>query len=155
MCINVTPEKTTLDTICGVGSDPELDQLISSLAHINRQKPKPLVDTMMWWRRAKGEEVINAKKMLTDVSYLRLLCCSSADPLLDSVEQPSSKGSSKTAHRLLQCTISRSRSIRLYHREPEFCDITITGGDSPPSRTAVSSVNILALQSFNRGVQPV
>ena len=91
MCINVTPEKTTLDTICGVGSDPELDQLISSLAHINRQKPKPLVDTMMWWRRAKGEEVINAKKMLTDVRDLRLFCCSCADLLIDTVGQPGSK----------------------------------------------------------------
>lgn len=155
MCINVTPEKTTLDTICGVGSDPELDQLISSLAHINRQKPKPLVDTMMWWRRAKGEEVINAKKMLTDVSYFGSFCCSSADSLIDSGGQPSSKGSSKTTHRLLQCTISRSRSSKLYHREPELCDITITGGDSPPSRTAVSSINILALQGLNRSLQPV
>lgn len=155
MCINVTPEKTTLDTICGVGSDPELDQLISSLAHINRQKPKPLVDTMMWWRRAKGEEVINAKRMLTDVSDLRLLCCSSADSLIDPVGQPSSKGSSKTTYRLLKCTISRRRSSRLCHRKPELCDITIAGRDSPPSRTAVSSVNILALQSLNRSVQPV
>ena len=155
MCINVTPEKTTLDTICGVGSDPELDQLISSLAHINRQKPKPLVDTMMWWRRAKGEEVINAKKMLTDVSDLGLLCCSSADSLIDPVGQPSSKGSSKTTHRLLKFPISRGRSCRLCHGKPKLCDIAIVGGDSPPSRTAVSSVNILALQSLNRSVQPV
>ena len=155
MCINVTPEKTTLDTICGAGSDPELDQLISSLAHINRQKPKPLVDTMMWWRRAKGEEVINAKKMMTDVSDLGLLWCSSANSLIDPVGQPSSKGSSKTTHRLLKCTISRGRSSRLYHRKPELCDIAIARGDSPPSRTAVSSVNILALQSLNRSLQPV
>ena len=155
MCVNVIPEKTTLDTICGVGSDPELDQLISSLAHINRQKPKPLVDTMMWWRRAKGEEVINAKRKLTDVCYLGLLCCSSADPLIDSVGQPSPKGSSKTKHGLLQRTISRSSSSRLYHREPELRDITITGGNSPPSRTAFSSINIPALQGLNRSVQPV
>ena len=73
ICINTTAEKSTLETVCGAGSDPELDQLISSLAHINRQKPKPLIDTMMWWRRAKGEEVINAKKMLTNVCFLKCL----------------------------------------------------------------------------------
>lgn len=52
----------TLDRICGAGVDSELDQLVSALAHINRQKPKPLVDTMMLWRRAKGEEVVKAKE---------------------------------------------------------------------------------------------
>lgn len=76
ICISATPERTTLETVCGAGSDPELDQLISSLAHINRQKPKPLIDTMMWWRRAKGEELIKAKEMLTDVSLVKLDFCS-------------------------------------------------------------------------------
>lgn len=56
------PEMATLDRFCGAGVDAELDQLISALTHINRQKPKPLVDTMMWWRRAKGDEVLKAKE---------------------------------------------------------------------------------------------
>jgi hypothetical protein len=55
--------------------------LISSLAHINRQKPKPLIDTMMWWRRAKGEELIKAKEMLTDVSFAELVDFRGADLL--------------------------------------------------------------------------
>ena len=57
----------TLDQICGAGIDPELDQLISALAHINRQKPKPLVDTMMLWRKAKGEELVKAKEHVNNV----------------------------------------------------------------------------------------
>jgi len=60
--VAAAPEMGTLDRICGAGVDAELDQLISALAHINRQKPKPLVDTMMLWRRAKGEEVVKAKE---------------------------------------------------------------------------------------------
>lgn len=52
----------TLERHCGAGVDAELDQLISALAHINRQKPKPLVDTMMLWRKAKGEEVVKARE---------------------------------------------------------------------------------------------
>ena len=56
-----------LDKVCGAGVDPELDQLISALAHINRQKPKPLVDTMMLWRRAKGDELIKAKESVNNV----------------------------------------------------------------------------------------
>ena len=61
-CVNPAPDMVTLDRFCGAGVDVELDQLISALAHINRQKPKPLVDTMMLWRRAKGEEVVKAKE---------------------------------------------------------------------------------------------
>jgi len=60
--VNSAPEMATLDRFCGAGVDAELDQLISALTHINRQKPKPLVDTMMWWRRAKGDEVLKAKE---------------------------------------------------------------------------------------------
>lgn len=52
----------SLERNCGAGVDAELDQLISALAHINRQKPKPLVDTMMLWRKAKGEEVVKARE---------------------------------------------------------------------------------------------
>ena len=60
----------TLDRVCGAGVDPELDQLISALAHINRQKPKPLVDTMMLWRKAKGDELVKAKEYANNVSFL-------------------------------------------------------------------------------------
>ena len=68
-CISSPPEMETLDRICGAGIDPELDQLISALAHINRQKPKPLVDTMMLWRRAKGEDLVKAKESANIVGF--------------------------------------------------------------------------------------
>lgn len=45
-----------VEQICGVGADSDFDQLISSLAHITRRKPKPLVDTIILWRRGKGKE---------------------------------------------------------------------------------------------------
>lgn len=60
----------TLYTICGAGSDPDLDQLISSLVHTNRQKPRPLIDTMMLWRKAKGDDAMHAKKVRDNVSLV-------------------------------------------------------------------------------------
>lgn len=44
------------ESICGEGVDPELDQLISALGHIARQRPKPLIDTLMLWRKQKSRE---------------------------------------------------------------------------------------------------
>ena len=66
--MNAVPAIDTLEDVCGAGSDPDLDQLISSLAHTNRQKPKPLIDTMMLWRKAKGDEVIHARQVFSSVS---------------------------------------------------------------------------------------
>ena len=61
-----------LERICGAGVDPDFDQLISALAHINRQKPKPLVDTIMYWRKAKGDQAMKAKEQLNNVGDLTL-----------------------------------------------------------------------------------
>jgi hypothetical protein len=44
-----------VESICGPGVDLTFDQLISALGHIARQKPKPLIDTLMLWRKGKSE----------------------------------------------------------------------------------------------------
>jgi hypothetical protein len=44
-----------VEHICGPGVDPSFDQLISALGHIARQKPKLLIDTMIYWRKEKGD----------------------------------------------------------------------------------------------------
>jgi len=51
-----------IEDICGPGVDPDFDQLISALGHIARQKPKPLVDTIMFWRQNKGETANKAQQ---------------------------------------------------------------------------------------------
>ena len=70
-CVLGASGKTqSLEHICGAGVDPDFDQLISALAHINRQKPKPLVDTIMYWRKAKGDQAMKAKEKLNNVGGL-------------------------------------------------------------------------------------
>ncbi|KAF2834428.1 cell morphogenesis protein [Patellaria atrata CBS 101060] len=53
-----------VELMCGPGVDPSFDQLISALSHIARHKPKPLIDTLMFWRKAKGEAATNARNEL-------------------------------------------------------------------------------------------
>ncbi|KAI9801765.1 MAG: hypothetical protein M1825_003137 [Sarcosagium campestre] len=50
-----------LEDICGPGVDPNFDQLITALGHIARQKPKPLIDTLMFWRKAKSDAANNMR----------------------------------------------------------------------------------------------
>lgn len=57
-----------VEFICGPGIDPNFDQLIAALGHIARHKPKPLIDTIMLWRKAKSEEASKLRTQLQTVS---------------------------------------------------------------------------------------
>ncbi|PCG98417.1 Armadillo-like helical [Penicillium occitanis (nom. inval.)] len=59
--VKVGEVEAPVEEVCGEGADPVFDQLISALGHIARNKPKPLIDTIMLWRRAKGEAATSAK----------------------------------------------------------------------------------------------
>ncbi|KAJ6096375.1 hypothetical protein N7486_007121 [Penicillium sp. IBT 16267x] len=56
-----------VEEVCGPGADPNFDQLISALGHIARQKPKPLIDTIMLWRKGKGDAAITARQMTNEL----------------------------------------------------------------------------------------
>ncbi|KAF2459229.1 cell morphogenesis protein-like protein [Lineolata rhizophorae] len=59
-----------VELICGPGVDPAFDQLISALGHIARQKPKPLIDTLMFWRKSKSEAANQARIELNQAKSL-------------------------------------------------------------------------------------
>ncbi|KAL3241154.1 Tao3p [Nakaseomyces bracarensis] len=50
--------------ILGVGVDPVFDKVISSLGHVAKNKPKPVIDAMMFWRKTKSEAAVNANSDL-------------------------------------------------------------------------------------------
>lgn len=64
-CITVPfdPEPQ-VELICGPGVDPAFDQLIVALGHIAKQKPKPLIDSMMLWRKSKSDAANEARAQL-------------------------------------------------------------------------------------------
>ncbi|KAF2721609.1 putative cell morphogenesis protein [Polychaeton citri CBS 116435] len=57
-----------IEQICGPGADPAFDQLISSLGHINRHKPKSLIDSVIHWRKNKANL---ANKIFADLQTAR------------------------------------------------------------------------------------
>lgn len=50
-----------IENICGPGVDPAFDQAIVALGHIAKQKPKPLIDSMMLWRKSKSDAANEAR----------------------------------------------------------------------------------------------
>ncbi|ORY65306.1 cell morphogenesis N-terminal-domain-containing protein [Pseudomassariella vexata] len=53
-----------IEQICGPGADPAFDQFIVALGHIAKQKPKPLIDLIMLWRKHKSESASEARGQL-------------------------------------------------------------------------------------------
>ncbi|KAJ5690808.1 hypothetical protein N7462_005200 [Penicillium macrosclerotiorum] len=65
--VKLGESEAPVEEVCGPGADPNFDQLISALGHIARQKPKPLIDTIMLWRKGKGDAASTARHMTNDL----------------------------------------------------------------------------------------
>lgn len=68
--MSMTDLDTPVEHVCGPGADPAFDQLIAALGHIAKQKPKPLIDTIMVWRKSKSEASTMAKQLVAQVCAL-------------------------------------------------------------------------------------
>ncbi|KAJ6259267.1 hypothetical protein Dda_6166 [Drechslerella dactyloides] len=53
-----------VEAICGAGVDPAFDKLIGSLGYIARHKPRPVIDSVMYWRKGKSEAANSARNEL-------------------------------------------------------------------------------------------
>lgn len=67
--MDISDTEPRVEDVCGPGVDPSFDQLISALGHIARQKPRPLIDTIMFWRKTKGEAATTARAELNQVDF--------------------------------------------------------------------------------------
>ncbi|KAF3938035.1 hypothetical protein ABW19_dt0200649 [Dactylella cylindrospora] len=56
-----------IEAICGAGVDPAFDKLIGSLGYIARHKPRPVIDSVMYWRKGKSEAATTARSELKQV----------------------------------------------------------------------------------------
>lgn len=87
------PEPEIID-ILSEGNDDQFDQCISSLGYIARQKPKPIIDLAMIWRRSKSD--------------VALLAATEVDKVFQSARTNLGRAPSKLKRGLL-----RSKSLRV------------------------------------------
>ena len=79
-CAKGLPEPMKrVEDVCGPGADSDFDALISAMGHMNREKPKALVDTVMFWRKSKSEAVHAAQQ--------RLIAFRNGDPSIRSMSR--------------------------------------------------------------------
>ncbi|PGH34597.1 hypothetical protein GX50_02580 [[Emmonsia] crescens] len=108
---------TPVEHICGPGADPIFDQLISALGHIAKQKPKPLIDTIMVWRKAKGEAASAAKHAANQAKQgpplVAVLSRRNTEPTQPGPETPDSSTTPNSTH---LSPVSRQEDIILAER---------------------------------------
>ncbi|CAN6632790.1 cell morphogenesis protein PAG1 [Trichomonascus vanleenenianus] len=61
LCLGYSYEsEPNIGEILGEGKDPSFDKIIASLGYIARRKPKPVIDSVMFWRKSKSEATAQA-----------------------------------------------------------------------------------------------
>lgn len=60
-----------VEQICGPGVDATFDQSIVALGHIAKEKPKPLIDSMMLWRKHKSDAANEAREARSQLHQAR------------------------------------------------------------------------------------
>jgi hypothetical protein len=106
--------ETRVELVCGPGVDPNFDQLIAALGHIARPKPKPLIDSIMLWRKAKSEEASKQRTQLQNARQAVALPPSglprrNTEPVHHLADNPSSTSVAGHEHLLLmQQTVTQA-----------------------------------------------
>lgn len=142
-----------VEFICGPGVDPNFDQLIAALGHIARHKPKPLIDTIMLWRKAKSEE---ASKLRTQLQTVRQpgfcrICIFLLTSIVSTGKRTNPPAHASPEHRL-EPTPSRE-SIDFFHscrRRATACPAR----HCDTGRAALDCGNLHPLPSSHRNHQP-
>ncbi|KAG5367747.1 Cell polarity protein [Yarrowia sp. C11] len=60
LCISTPDSDPNITDILGEGADPAFDKIIVSLGYIARREPKPVIDSVMFWRKSKSEVAVNS-----------------------------------------------------------------------------------------------
>ncbi|RKF71527.1 Cell morphogenesis protein PAG1 [Golovinomyces cichoracearum] len=61
-----------IENICGPRIDLAFDHLLIALCHTARQKPKPLIDAIMLWRKSKSDAASEARAQLQQVEQTKI-----------------------------------------------------------------------------------
>lgn len=51
-----TLSEDSIEALLGEGVDTEFDLILESLGHVARRKPKPVIDSIMYWRKTKRDQ---------------------------------------------------------------------------------------------------
>ncbi|PNH56744.1 hypothetical protein VD0002_g9769 [Verticillium dahliae] len=122
-CITVPfdPEPQ-VELVCGPGVDTTFDQIIAALGHIARPRPKPLIDSIMLWRKSKSDAANDARGQLQQSKTPTSLQRRNTEPLQPlsagtgpSTENPlTSPGASMAAKQEFVAHAERRSTVSIY-----------------------------------------
>ncbi|KAJ8098254.1 cell morphogenesis N-terminal-domain-containing protein [Lipomyces tetrasporus] len=71
MCLSYSPDdEPPISSLLAAGDDPVFDKILASLGYIARQKPRPVIDAVMFWRKSKSEAASAAARQKANLQHL-------------------------------------------------------------------------------------
>lgn len=131
-------EEPPIIEILAEGVDPQFDNIVSSLGYIAKRKPKPVIDSVMFWRKAKSEVAARAAAEVEKIISLPQESLSrwskNTTAAGSSAELVVQKGPQSKVKRSLSLMRSRSLS-KMTHRRNQSASIL---SESPRSVSKLS-----------------
>ncbi|KAK9314481.1 cell morphogenesis N-terminal-domain-containing protein [Lipomyces starkeyi] len=70
MCLSYSADdEPPISSLLGAGADPVFDKVLASLGYIARQKPRPVIDAVMFWRKSKSDAASAAAREKTTIPH--------------------------------------------------------------------------------------
>lgn len=121
MCLDYAlADEPPIIEILAEGVDAQFDTIVASLGYIAKRKPKPVIDSVMFWRKSKNEVAVRAAAEVAKIAAMADLARADATHVAESMPKvpPKSKRSlslmrsksfSKLAHRRSSSVVPDTR----------------------------------------------
>lgn len=155
--LNVCLNNYSLETeppiieILSEGADPEFDMIVESLGHIARRKPKPVIDSVMFWRKSKAEvSMLAAAAVEKNLKLLRSeqkKFTSSQQNSTPTLNRMDSK--SQLSHKTSQRSLYRQPSLSFIrgHRNNSSKTTLVSQKSSSSQEIAISNSTLRSLEA--------
>ncbi|KAK6200429.1 transcriptional activator leucine zipper [Scheffersomyces amazonensis] len=130
------------------GVDPHFDKIVASLGYIARKKPKPVIDSVMFWRKSKSEVATMAaneveRTLETAKSSLLQVSRDSSDSTIVNPSNPGIiKGGNVASRSKRSLSLMRSKSFsKVAHRRNQSTSSALPSNSNSNSTSSSSITN--------------
>lgn len=151
LCLDypLTEEPLIIDLLAE-GVDPQFDKIVSSLGYVARRKPKPVIDSVMFWRKSKSEVASMAASEVertiatTKANLLKASISNNINPANPGITK-NGNSSDRTKRSL---SLMRTKSFKMSHRRNQSASSTL--GSTQTAASAGSEPRNLIESEFAR-----
>lgn len=120
-------EEPLIIELLAEGVDPQFDKIVSSLGYVARRKPKPVIDSVMFWRKSKSEVASMAASEVertiatTKANLLKVSANNNINPANPGI----AKNANSNDRSKRSLSLMRTKSFKMAHRRNQSASSTL------------------------------